>query len=181
MTVSSSSLGMRIGLKFPSSSSSSSSGWQTSTPGLLPDSAAPIPGLPPPFSRLQEPALFRLLQVEPPLDPVPASPSRWCFEVRISLCLCEESGTLLWCSETTVYNVLCMKYLTDEHASRHGEPSAGGEVGGDHDAQASLREGKLVRVEDEEFIYHDDWSRLLTVCLACQRLAQHTHLNLCKH
>lgn len=67
---------MRTGLKIPSSSSSSSSCWPTSAPGLSPDSVSTIPGLPPPFSRLQEAVLFRLLLVDPPLDPGPASTSR---------------------------------------------------------------------------------------------------------
>lgn len=62
------------------------------------------------------------------------------------------------------------KYLTDEHASRHGEPGAGGEVGGDHDAQAGLREGQFVGVEDEKLIHHDDWRRLLTMSLACEKV-----------
>lgn len=42
-----------------------------------------------------------------------------------------------------------IRYLTDDHASCHGEPGAGREVGGDHDPQACLREGELVGVEDE--------------------------------
>lgn len=79
---------MRTGLKIPSSSSSSSSCWHTSAPGLSPDSVSTMPGLPPPFSRLQEAVLFRLLLVDPPLDPGPASTSRWFFEIRSSLCLC---------------------------------------------------------------------------------------------
>lgn len=57
-------------------------------------------------------------------------------------------------------------YLTDEHASCHGEPGAGREVRGDHDAQAGLREGQLVGVEDEELVHHDDRGSLLTVGLA---------------
>lgn len=65
---------------------------------------------------------------------------------------------------------VCVKYLTDEHASRHGQPGAGGEVGGDHDAQAGLREGQFVGVEDEELVHHDDWRRLLTVSLACEKV-----------
>lgn len=65
-----------------------------------------------------------------------------------------------------VVQALCMKYLTDEHASCHGEPGAGGEVRGDHDAQAGLGEGQLVGVEDEELVHHDDRGSLLTVGLA---------------
>lgn len=64
---------------------------------------------------------------------------------------------------------MCLTYLTDEHASCHGEPCAGREVGGDHYTQTSFREGKLVGVEDEEFIHHDDWRSLLTVGLTCGR------------
>lgn len=40
---------------------------------------------------------------------------------------------------------------------------------GDHDAQAGLREGELVGVEDEKLVHHDDWRRLLTVGLACEK------------
>lgn len=40
---------------------------------------------------------------------------------------------------------------------------------GDHDTQASLREGELVGVEDEQLIHHDDWRRLLNVGLACEK------------
>lgn len=72
---------MRTGLKIPSSSSSSS-GWHASFPGLSPDSTSPTLGPLPPFSRLQEPVLFRLLLV----DPGPASPSNWFLEFWISLC-----------------------------------------------------------------------------------------------
>ena len=64
---------------------------------------------------------------------------------------------------------VCVTYLADEHASCHGEPGAGGEVGGDHDTQSGLREGQFVRVEDEELVHHDDWRRLLTMGLACGR------------
>ena len=63
---------------------------------------------------------------------------------------------------------MCLEYLTDEHASCHGEPGAGGEVRADHDAQPGVREGQFVRVEDEELIHHDDWSGLLVVDLACK-------------
>lgn len=79
---------------------------------------------------------------------------------------------MLQSSERMSQNVrlISIKYLTDEHASCHGEPGAGGEVWGDHDAQASLREGQLVGVEDEELVHHDDWRRLLTVSLACENV-----------
>lgn len=62
------------------------------------------------------------------------------------------------------------KYLTDDDAPCHGEPGAGGEVGGDHNTQASLREGQLVGVEDEKLIHHDDWRRFLTMSLACEKV-----------
>lgn len=65
---------------------------------------------------------------------------------------------------------MCIRYLTDEHASCHGEPGAGGEMWGDHDAQASLREGQFVGVEDEKLIHHDDWRSLLTVTLAWEKI-----------
>lgn len=64
---------------------------------------------------------------------------------------------------------LCVRYLTDEHPSCHGEPGARGEVGGDHDPQAGLRERQLVGAEDEEFIHHDDRRRLLTSALTYDR------------
>lgn len=64
---------------------------------------------------------------------------------------------------------VCTKYLTDEHASCHGEPGAGGEVWSDHDSQASVGEGELVGVEDEELVHHDDWRRLLPGGLTCRR------------
>lgn len=79
------SLGMRTGLKIPSSSSSSSC-WHTPTPDLSPISWSPIPAPLPPFSRPQEPTLFRLLLS----DPGPTSPSSWFLELWISLCLCAE-------------------------------------------------------------------------------------------
>lgn len=62
------------------------------------------------------------------------------------------------------------RYLADEHASRHGESGAGREVGRDHDPQAGLREGQLVRVEDEELVHHHDWRSLLAVDLACGKV-----------
>lgn len=69
---------------------------------------------------------------------------------------------------------ISIQYLTDEHASRHGEPGAGGEVRSDHDAQAGLREGQLVGVEDEELVHHDDGRGVLTVDLACENVPFNT-------
>ena len=63
-----------------------------------------------------------------------------------------------------------VKYLADEHTSRHGEPGARGEVWGDHNTQAGLREGQFVGVEDEKLVHHDDWRRLLTRGLACEKV-----------
>lgn len=65
-----------------------------------------------------------------------------------------------------------VKYLTDEHASCHGEPGARGEVRGDHNTQASLGEGQFVGVEDEKLIHHDDRSRLLS--LTCEKSLEKT-------
>lgn len=159
---------MRTGLKIPYSSSCSS-GWHASFPGLSPDSASPTLGPLPPFSRLQEPVLFRLLLV----DPGPASPSNWFLELWISLCLWKRPGKnlLLPSSERMCCDKVppvSTQYLTDEHASCHGEPGAGGEVWSDHDAQAGLREGQLVGVEDEELVHHDDRRGVLTMGLACE-------------
>lgn len=124
--------GMRTGLNIPSSSSSSSSAWLVCTPGMPPDSAS-TPGPLPPFSRPQELILFRLLEV----DPGPASLSAWFF-FWMSLCLCKTTP-LLACSSLAAGRCLCcVQYLTDDHASCHGEPGPGGEVWRDHDAHAGL-------------------------------------------
>ncbi len=81
----------------------------------------------------------------------------------------EESTRLSLQSSKKMFAIIgdmCVEYLTDEHSSCHGEPSAGGEVRGDHDTQASIGEGEFVGVKDEELIHHDDWRLLLTMSLA---------------
>ena len=45
-------------------------------------------------------------------------------------------------------------YLVDEHARGHGEAGPGGEVTGDHDPHASLRERQLVGVRTQQLIHH---------------------------
>lgn len=65
---------------------------------------------------------------------------------------------------------VCVNYLADEHASCHGEPGARGEVGGDHNTQAGLREGQFVGVEDEKLIHHDGRRRVLIMGLTCGKI-----------
>lgn len=63
-----------------------------------------------------------------------------------------------------------LRYLADQHPSRHGESGAGGEVWRDHDPQAGLGEGQLVGVEDEELVHHDGGRRFLAVGLTWQKV-----------
>lgn len=147
--------GMRTGLNIPSSSSSSSV-WHVCTPRTPPDSGS-SPGPLPPFSKPQELVLCRLLEV----DPGPASLSA-CFFLWMSLCLCKTTHVLARSSLTACLRLHRIPYLTDDHASCHGQPGPGGEVRRDHDAHAGLWEGQLVGVEDEKLIHHHNRRRLLT-------------------
>lgn len=52
-------------------------------------------------------------------------------------------------------------YLVDQHARSHGEAGPGGEMTGDHDPHAGLRERQLVGVCRQQLIYHQH--RWLTV------------------
>lgn len=53
---------------------------------------------------------------------------------------------------------------------------------GDHDAQAGLREGQLVRVVDEKLVHHNDWRRLLTCedigMISAKRIQAEDHYNM---
>lgn len=156
------SLGIRTGLKIPSSSSSSCPCW----PVLSPCSCSAEP----PFSRLL--GLFRLvpLAVAGPAPPSSCFPERW-----MSLCLCERKRRALRGERWAPPRVRpaardLIRYLANQHPSCHGEPGAGGEVWRDHDPQAGLREGQLVGVEDEELVHHHRRGRLLAVGLAWQRV-----------
>lgn len=77
--------------------------------------------------------------------------------------------------------MILINYLTDDHAPCHGEPGAGREVWGDHDAQAGLREGQLVGVVDEKLVHHNDWRRLLTcedIGISAKRIQAEDHYNI---
>lgn len=54
-------------------------------------------------------------------------------------------------------------YLIDKHARGHGEAGPRGEMTGDHDPHASLRERQLVGVCRQQLIYHQHRRRTVEV------------------
>lgn len=60
-------------------------------------------------------------------------------------------------------------HLIDQHAGRHGQAGSGGEVTGDHDPHAGLREGQLVGVGREQLVHHQYRWLTVEVCWRWRR------------
>lgn len=63
----------------------------------------------------------------------------------------------------TSKNISVCKYLIDQHPRGHGEPGSRGEMTGDHDPHAGLRERQLVGVGRQQLIHHQHRRRAVEV------------------
>jgi CxxC motif-containing protein len=68
--------------------------------------------------------------------------------MHLSMLRCGDILLCVWCV------LMCPVYLIDDHASCHAEACVGGEMWGDQEMEACLREAQLVRVQTHQLIHH---------------------------